>query len=92
MLSAPDGIAAGFSLLCLLFALTALPGRTGALTSVKEFLLKLRVRGGLTHTQTHTHTLARIAVRPCLFLCCGRFTLRSEFLWGCAVGFRLLCS
>lgn len=56
MLSAPDGIAAGFSLLCLLFALTALPGRTGALTSVKEFLLKLRVRGGLTHTQTHTHT------------------------------------
>lgn len=35
----------------------------GLLTSVKEFLLKLGVRGGLTHTQTHTY----VAMRPVCF-------------------------
>lgn len=55
MLSERDGIAAGFSLLCLLYALTVFVEGTRALTSVKDFLLKPWVRGGHTHTHMRAH-------------------------------------
>lgn len=81
MLSVPGGIAAGFSLQCLLYAWTVLLGRARALTSVKDSPLKLGVRGGLAHRHTHTHT----SIRSVCFA--SGFTLRCEFPWGSAIGF-----
>ncbi len=83
MLSELDEIAAGFSLLCLAYALL---WEEPELNEGDDLCQRLSVNAlGQRWTHTHTHTHDRTALS--VFFCCKRFTLRTEFLWECVIDF-----